>query len=135
MRAFAAPSMLAIRCVGLAVLVTFAGCAKEAPSARRSNTVPVKLTEARLENLPLRLKALGTVTPLNTVAVRSRIDGELVRVLFEEGQTVKQGQLLAEIDPRPHEVALAQARGAEQENQVQLQNAEMELARFKDLLA
>ncbi len=127
--------MLAIRCVGLAVLVTFAGCAKEAPSARRSNTVPVKLTEARLENLPLRLKALGTVTPLNTVAVRSRIDGELVRVLFEEGQTVKQGQLLAEIDPRPHEVALAQARGAEQENQVQLQNAEMELARFKDLLA
>ncbi len=135
MRAFAAPSMLAIRCVGLAVLVTFVGCAKEAPSARRSNTVPVKLTEARLENLPLRLKALGTVTPLNTVAVRSRIDGELVRVLFEEGQTVKQGQLLAEIDPRPHEVALAQARGAEQENQVQLQNAEMELARFKDLLA
>ncbi len=127
--------MLAIRCVGLAVLVTFAGCAKEAPSARRSNTVPVKLTEARLEDLPLRLKALGTVTPLNTVAVRSRIDGELVRVLFEEGQTVKQGQLLAEIDPRPHEVALAQARGAEQENQVQLQNAEMELARFKDLLA
>jgi membrane fusion protein, multidrug efflux system len=121
-------------CAG-ALLLVMAGCAEDKPSGPRSNPVPVKLTEARFEDLPLRLKALGTVTPLNTVAVRSRIDGELVRVLFEEGQMVKQGQLLAEIDPRPYEVALAQAVGAQLENRVQLQNAEMELARFKDLLA
>lgn len=127
--------MQAVRCAGVVLLVALGGCAKDAPSGPRSNAVPVKLIEARHESLPLRLKALGTVTPLNTVAVRSRIDGELVRVAFEEGQMVKQGQLLAEIDPRPYEVELAQAAGAQQENRVQLQNAEMELARFKDLLA
>ena len=96
--------------------------------------VPVRVAEARLESFPLQLKALGTVTALNTVTVRSRIDGELVSVLFEEGQFVKQGQLLAEIDPRPHAVALAQAVGQQRENHVQLQNAEAELARLAELL-
>lgn len=101
---------------------------------RGGQPVPVRLTEARLENLPVQLKSLGTVTPLNNVAVRSRIDGELVRVSFEEGQMVKQGQLLAEIDPRPYEVGLAQATGAQTESRVQLQNAEIELKRLNDLL-
>jgi len=127
--------MRAAHCAALTLLLTLSACTGDKPSRPRSNAVPVKLADARLENLPLRLKALGTVTPLNTVAVRSRIDGELVRVLFEEGQMVKEGQLLAEIDPRPYQVALQQALGAQQENRVQLQNAEMELARFKDLLA
>ncbi len=124
------------RCVvTVAVALVLGACAKEERPNFRNQPVPVRLTEARLENLPIQLKSLGTVTPLNTVAVRSRIDGELVRVLFDEGQMVKQGQLLAEIDPRPYEVALAQAMGVQQENRVQLQNAEVELQRLKDLLA
>jgi membrane fusion protein, multidrug efflux system len=101
---------------------------------RGGQPVPVRLTEARLESLPVQLKSLGTVMPLNNVAVRSRVDGELVGVSFEEGQMVKQGQLLAQIDPRPYEVSLAQATGAQTESRVQLQNAEMELKRLKDLL-
>jgi multidrug efflux system membrane fusion protein len=97
--------------------------------------VPVHVAVAQLQDFQLRLKSLGTVTPLNSVIVRSRTDGELVRVLFDEGQTVKQGQLLAQIDPRPREVALAEAEGRRQESLVQLQNAEQEMARMNDLLA
>ena len=119
----------------VAAALLMGACSKDKASGPRSQPVPVRLTEARLENLPVQLKSLGTVTPLNTVAVRSRIDGELVRVLFEEGQTVKQGQLLAEIDPRPYQVALAQANGTLTESRVQMQNAELELQRLNDLLA
>jgi membrane fusion protein, multidrug efflux system len=118
----------------LVFTLVLTACSGEKRAQFRPQPVPVRLAEAQLEDLPLTLKALGTVTPLNTVAVRSRIDGELVRVLFEEGQAVKAGQLLAEIDPRPYEVALAQAEGTQQENLVQLENAEQELKRQRDLV-
>ena len=73
---------------------------------------PVRVVQAETRSIAVALKALGTVTPVNTVIVRSRLDGELVRVNFTEGQRVKAGQVLAEIDPRPYQVALAQAEGA-----------------------
>lgn len=97
--------------------------------------VPVRLAKVEQGDFAIELKALGTVTAYNTVNVRSRVDGELVKVLFEEGQKVKAGQLLAVIDPRSYEVALQQAQGALQENQAQLQNAELDLARYKGLYA
>ncbi len=62
-------------------------------------------------DLPVFYNGLGTVTALNTVTVRTRIDGELINVSFKEGQFVKQGDLLAEIDPRPYQVQLEQAQG------------------------
>lgn len=97
--------------------------------------VPVRLATVEQGDFAITLKALGTVTAYNTVNVRSRVDGELVKVLFEEGQKVKAGDLLAVIDPRSYQVALQQAQGALQENQAQLQNAELDLARYKGLYA
>ena len=78
---------------------------------------------------------LGTVTPRNTVVVRSRVDGPLRRVLFREGEMVKAGQLLAEIDPAQYEVALQQATGALARDEAQLRNARVDLERFRTLLA
>ena len=118
-------------CISIAAL---SGCSDERQQRPPPEPTPVRVTEAAVEDFPVRLKSLGTVTPLNSVVVRSRIDGELMSVLFDEGQTVKQGQLLAQIDPRPREADLAEALGRQQEAKVQLQNAEEELARQNDLL-
>jgi multidrug efflux system membrane fusion protein len=101
--------------------------------AEGNQPVPVRVVTAVNEPLAVFVKALGTVTPLQTVTVRSRVDGELVRVAFREGQYVKQGDLLAEIDPRPFRVQLSQAEGLQQQNLAELANAEGELQRFRDL--
>jgi multidrug efflux system membrane fusion protein len=103
--------------------------------AEGNQPVPVRVVTAVNEPLAVFIKALGTVTPLQTVTVRSRVDGELVRVAFREGQYVKQGDLLAEIDPRPFRVQLSQAEGLQQQNLAELANTEGELQRFRDLQA
>lgn len=95
--------------------------------------VPVKVAEARRQSMEVLLRALGTVTAYNTVTVRSQISGELVNVAFEEGQQVKAGDLLAQIDPRALNVALAQAQGQQQQNLAQLDNARRDLQRYQVL--
>lgn len=95
--------------------------------------VPVRVATAVREDLDVRLKALGTVTPLNTVTVRSRVDGELVRVAFQEGQFVNAGDLLAEIDPAPYRIRVAHAEGQQAQNLAELENARIELARYREL--
>ncbi|WP_375738538.1 MdtA/MuxA family multidrug efflux RND transporter periplasmic adaptor subunit [Pseudomonas boanensis] len=100
-----------------------------------SGPVPVRVATVTRADFPVYLKALGTVTALNTVNVRGRVDGELVKLQFEEGQQVKAGDLLAVIDPRPYQVALQQAQGTLLQNQAQLKNAEIDLARYKGLYA
>jgi len=95
--------------------------------------VPVRVDTARQEDFTVQAQAIGTVTPMNAVTVRSRVPGQLARVLFREGQQVRRGQLLAEIDPAPYRVALAQAQGQQQQNLAQLKVAESELARYRQL--
>ncbi len=99
----------------------------------RNQVVPVRVVSAAKQNLDVYLRALGTVTPINTVTVRPRLDGELVKVNFTEGQRVAKGQVLAEIDARSYEVQLAQAQGALEENRARLRNAETDLERYQKL--
>ncbi|WP_433765621.1 MdtA/MuxA family multidrug efflux RND transporter periplasmic adaptor subunit [Pseudomonas putida] len=95
--------------------------------------VPVRVAPAVKGDFPLYYKALGTVTALNTINVRSRVGGELVKIYFEEGQMVKAGDLLAEIDPRPYQNALLQAEGTLLQNQAQLKNAQVDVERYTGL--
>jgi multidrug efflux system membrane fusion protein len=96
---------------------------------------PVRVAPVERGEFEVYAKALGTVTPLNTVNVRSRVAGELVEIHFEEGQRVKAGDLLAVIDPRAYEVALQQAEGTLQQNRALLQNAQLDLDRYRGLFA
>ncbi|NLD69412.1 MAG: MdtA/MuxA family multidrug efflux RND transporter periplasmic adaptor subunit [Limnobacter sp.] len=96
--------------------------------------LPVTVAIAERRDVPLVLDALGTVTSLNTVTVRSRVDGQLLRVHFREGQPVRAGDLLAEIDPRPFEVALAQAEGQMARDRALLENARVDLERYRTLV-
>ena len=94
-----------------------------------NQAVPVRAEVARLEPFAVYLKSIGTVTPLNTVTVRSRVDGQLQRIAFAEGQRVERGDLLAEIDPATYRIRLAQTEGQQQQNAAQVQTARSDLQR------
>ena len=94
---------------------------------------PVVAAAATQGDVDIIVNGLGTVTPLRTVTVRSRVDGELMRVLFTEGQLVKEGELLAEIDPRAFQVQLAQAEGQLARDRALLENARLDLERYRTL--
>src|SRR3979411_2872455 len=95
--------------------------------------VSVAVAPALKQNVPYYLSGLGTVTPFNTVTVKSRIDGQLEKVYFKEGQFVRLGDLLAEIDPRPYQVALEQMAGQLARDQAQLNNARVDYGRYDQL--
>lgn len=97
--------------------------------------VAVLAQAASQGDVPVYLDALGTVAPLQMVRVRSRVDGELVRVMFKEGAMVKAGDLLAEIDPRPIQIQLMQAEGQLLKDEALLTNARLDLQRYNTLLA
>lgn len=95
--------------------------------------IPVTTASARRTDVPVSLVGLATVQPLTVVTVRSRVDGEVMRIGFAEGQMVKAGDVLAEIDPRPYRAALDQAKAKQAQDEAQLANAERDLARSSRL--
>jgi multidrug efflux system membrane fusion protein len=96
---------------------------------------PVGVAVAQKGDIKVTLNALGTVTPLATATVRPQVGGLLIKLNFTEGQMVKAGDVLAQIDPRPYEAALAQARGQLARDSATLANARVDLKRYRDLAA
>ncbi len=97
--------------------------------------VPVGVASVQERDFPVYLTGLGSVQAFNTVALKTRIDGQITQVNFQEGQEVKQGELLIQIDPRPYEVALATAQANLQRDEAQLNNAKVQFERLKALYA
>ena len=129
--------------IGLGVLLALIGLAiyrhraSEGSAASRGfgGPMPVTVAKAATADVPVVIDALGTVTPLATVNVRPQVSGPLVRIAFKEGQMVRAGALLAEIDPRPYQAQLDQALGQLATAEAALGTARIDLARYQRLLA
>lgn len=107
---------------------------KESKGANAVKATPVVTAMAKTDDVHVYLSGLGAVTPLATVIVKPRVDGEIMKVNFTEGQMVKRGEVLVEIDPRPYEAALTQAEGQLMRDKALLADARLDLARYQTLL-
>jgi len=105
------------------------------PGALANMPQPVSVATARAGDMPIVITALGTVTPLASVTVRTQLSGTLQSVAFEEGQMVKKGDVLAQIDPRPYQISLANAEGQLARDQALLATARLDLKRYQTLLS
>jgi membrane fusion protein, multidrug efflux system len=135
-------SRRALAGVGLLLIVAVIaawrlGITTEPPAAKALEAppeVPVTPGIVTARDVPEYLQGIGTVQPFNTVAVKSRVDGPIVKVAFTEGQEVKQGDLLLQIDPRPYQAALELAQATKTKDEAQLQTAEADLERYSRLV-
>lgn len=103
------------------------------PAAAPPPAVPVTVAQAKRQDVPILLRGLGAVQALNNVLLRTRVDGTLMRVAVTEGQEVKQGDLLAVIDPRPYQAILDAAAAKKQQDEAQLASAQADLTRYSRL--
>lgn len=129
-------SLLILLCIGGVVWWTKQGSAPQQGGAGR-NAAPMSIAPEVVGtgDIGINLNGLGTVTSLATVTVRTQISGYLTKVVFKEGDEVKKGDLLAEIDSRPYEAALAQAKGQLARDEAMLKGAQVDLARYQGLAA
>lgn len=132
--------ILVLLAAGIGGAAWYFASAKPAPSAAQGRgggieggRIPVVPATVTQEDVPIYLDGLGTVQAFNSVLVRARVEGELTKVAFIEGQDVKEGDLLAQIDPRGYEAQLAQAVAKKAQDDAQLGNARRELARYSEL--
>lgn len=123
---------IAVAAMAAAVIFWRHGSTQTARSA--PPTVPVVVTKAAQQDVPIYYDALGTVQALNTVAIRAQVNGQIVSIDFRQGQDVRKGDVLAKIDPTPFKAALDQAAAKKSEDQAQLIDDEKDLARFKTLV-
>jgi multidrug efflux system membrane fusion protein len=114
-------------------LLGAAGCSKKKAQEAMPG-VPVTVATAERKDVPLDLRAVGRVESIVTVGVKARVGGEVTRVYFKEGQNVRKGDVLFVVDPRPFEIALAQAEAQLEKDRAQLRNAETDVARYVDLV-
>ena len=115
------------------IITIFAGCTgtKQKPV---DDKVPVTVAKAEQKNVPVQIRAIGSVQPVSTVAVRAQVNGQLTRVWFREGDEVRRGQMLFTIDPRPYEAALQQAQANLARDEANLKNAESQAQRYAGLV-
>ena len=105
----------------------------KADGGDKLSAVPVTVAPVKLTDFPVYLNGLGTVEPYDTVTVRSRVDGEVIKVAFKQGQMVKEGDILVQIDPRPYQAALDQALAKKDQDEANLKNAQLDLQRYGTL--
>jgi multidrug efflux system membrane fusion protein len=120
---------------GWTIVLVLAVAASEAPNkaAQQPAAVPVTSAQAQTADFPVYLNGLGAVEPYDTVTVNSRVDGEITKIAFKQGQMVKEGDLLAQIDPRPYQAALDQALAKKTQDEANLKNAQLNLQRYDTL--
>ena len=105
----------------------------KAEAAPTPSAAPVEAAAVTRKNFPVVLEALGEVAPYQTVTVKARVDGQVTKIAFKEGQTVKEGDLLAEIDPRPFQATLDQAQAKKRQDEANLANAKLDQGRYSTL--
>jgi multidrug efflux system membrane fusion protein len=130
---FRAPLTRLLRLAAPVAVLSLGTAAVAQPAPRPGPAVPVTTTQAQRQDVPIWLRGLGTVQARNTVLVRARVDGTLDKFAVTEGQLVKQGVLLAVIDPRPYHAALDQAVARKAQDDAQLANAKRDLRRYASL--
>jgi multidrug efflux system membrane fusion protein len=105
----------------------------KANSAQAPAPVPVTIAQAKTADFPVYLNGLGAVAPYETVLIRSRVDGAVVKIAFKQGQMVKEGDVLVQIDPRPYQAALDQALAKKTQDEASLRDAQLNLQRYAGL--
>ena len=124
--------LIALVAVG-ALAAAWRGLGSHKPKAGPPPAVPVTIAPVEKADFPVYLSGLGTVQGFNTVQVRTRVDGEITQIVFKEGQFVKEGDLLAQIDPRPFQATLDAAKAKKVQDEATLNNAKLDLARSTKL--